>query len=290
VTLKQRISHFRNAISGSALAYRPGHFYSPICNPDETVRYYCAPTSKEIPLPGIELNKEAQIVRWSKWRVQLSDYIFSTEPRSSHRYFSNNSQYGCSDAVTLHCMIRDLSPKRIIEIGCGMSSACILDTLERYNIGADCIFIDPHPEALRAILKSDDHPQIISKKVQDVPLDLFLRLGPRDMLVIDSTHVLKTASDLNFELFELLPYLQSGVFIQFHDMIYPFEYNEDWVLRRNYSWNEIYAMRAYLMYNAQFRIEFWNNYLIKTMPELFAGDEFQAMRRYPGGSLWVSRT
>ncbi len=46
---------------------------------------------------------------------------------------------------------------------------------------------------------------------------------------MDSSHVSKTGSDLNHILFEIIPRLNSGVYIHFHDIFHPFEYPEKWV-------------------------------------------------------------
>ena len=35
--------------------------------------------------------------------------------------------------------------------------------------------------------------------------------------------------------------------VQFNLLEYPFEYPREWVIERNYSWNEVYAVRAFLM-------------------------------------------
>ena len=46
-------------------------------------------------------------------------------------------------------MIRELKPRRILEIGSGHTSALILDTNERYfDGGIECTFVEPYPELL----------------------------------------------------------------------------------------------------------------------------------------------
>ena len=79
-----------------------------------------------------------------------------------------------------------------------------------------------------------------------------------------STHIVKTGSDVVYELFEVLPRLRSGVVVHFHDVFYPFEYPREWVLVRNYSWNELYALRAFLMGNHDWEIMFFNDYFVRT--------------------------
>jgi Methyltransferase domain len=80
------------------------------------------------------------------------------------------------------------------------------------------------------LLKPEDHQRatILRVPVQDVPLATFNALESGDILFIDSTHVLKTCSDVEFELFCILPRLKPGVFIHFHDIFYPFEYPPQW--------------------------------------------------------------
>jgi hypothetical protein len=73
-----------------------------------------------------------------------------------------------------------------------------------------------------------------------------LRPYPINVLFIDSTHVLRTGSDVCFELFEILPRLSPGVLVHIHDMFWPFEYPRSWVVEENRSWNELYAVRAFL--------------------------------------------
>jgi hypothetical protein len=120
----------------------------------------------------------------------------------------------------------------------------------------------------------------IKARVQDVPLTVFDQLEQGDILFIDSTHILKTGSDLHYELFHILPRLRPGVFIHFHDVFYPFEYPPEWVIEQNRSWNEAYALRALLHETKRYKIEFWNNYLSKIGIADFGN----------GASLWLSIT
>lgn len=92
----------------------------------------------------------------------------------------------------------------------------------------DCTFIEPYTDLLRSVLKPGDTERIntIEKPLQDVPVSLFEGLTANDILFIDSTHVSRVGSDVNFE---VLPVLRSGVFIHFHDVFWPFEYPESWI-------------------------------------------------------------
>jgi len=53
--------------------------------------------------------------------------------------------------------------------------------------------------------------ELITEEVEDVPLEMFKSLGTGGILFIDSSHVCKKDSDVNFLYFEVLPRLKSGV-------------------------------------------------------------------------------
>jgi hypothetical protein len=115
---------------------------------------------------------------------------------------------------------------------------------------------------------------------------MYRSLGAGDILFIDSTHVMKTGSDVCFELFEILPRLAPGVIVHIHDIQYPFEYPEVWIFDKKRSWNEIYAVRAFLSFNTRFRVIGFNNYLgrfHKAKLEAAYGAEV----RNSGGGLWM---
>jgi len=121
-------------------------------------------------------------------------------------------------------------------------------------------------------------------------VDPFTSLQAGDILFIDSSHVAKTGSDVNFLYFEVLPRLASGVRIHVHDILLPADYPKDWVLRENRSWNEQYVLRALLMYSTGFRVMFGCNYAFRGFPGLVAaalGDPNGPS--FGGGSLWLER-
>jgi hypothetical protein len=130
--------------------------------------------------------------------------------------------------------------------------------------------------------------EIIEKPVQEVELNLFSTLAASDILFIDSTHVIKTQSDVCREFFEIMPLLKEGVIIHFHDIFYPFEYPRAWLVDRRYSWNELYGLRLFLMHNRHYETIFFNNMFGKLEQQLI-------LRTCPlyleniGGSFWMRK-
>jgi hypothetical protein len=190
----------------------------------------------------------------------------------------------------LHAILLHYGPKRVIEIGSGWSSACIFDTVENYlEDSCKLTFIEPDLSILRDTLgDAAGHVEIIEKRVQNVPLEIFNTLEAGDILLIDSTHILRTGSDVCFELFEILPRLACGVLVHIHDMFWPFEYPRSWAVDDNRSWNELYAVRAFLTNNDAWRIVMFNDYLAKLEREMIEAT-YPAFLRNSGGALWLQR-
>ena len=132
--------------------------------------------------------------------------------------------------------------------------------------------------------------ELITQKVQDVPLNMFEKLQKGDILFIASSHVCKTGSDVNFLYFEILPRLKSGVMIHIHDIFLPFEYPVEWVLDENRSWNEQYLLRALLMYSDTFRVFFACNYAYMEFSGLVSKAlDLPSGRGLGGGSFWLEK-
>jgi hypothetical protein len=274
-------------------SFPPGHFYSPIPSIEEIKRseekiFHTKNMPREI--PGIDLNEKGQLALLGEFKNYYKDMPFGSLPREGLRYSFENHSYSYSDAIILYCMIRHLQPKKIIEVGSGHSSCIILDTNELFfQNNISCMFIEPYPELLLSLIKESDKKriEIIQKTLQDVDLDKFSELNAGDILFIDSTHVAKINSDINYIFFRILPHLKQGVYIHFHDIFYPFEYPKEWVYE-GLAWNEAYLLRAFLQYSSAFKIQFFNTYLGYFHSEEFFS-EMPLPLKYVGASIWIKK-
>ncbi|MBN9580225.1 MAG: class I SAM-dependent methyltransferase [Afipia sp.] len=270
----------------------PGHFYSPIVNVQEADWHLNKREAEPMPetLPGIALDQREMIEEWKSLLPYLTTVPFPNLKNPQFRYAFDNPAYAWGDGSILHAILRKYRPKRLIEVGSGWSSACIFDSVEQYLDGAcELTFIEPHPQLLRDLLgEVADKVRILESPVQRVTLDVFEALEAGDVLFIDSTHVLRTGSDVCFELFDILPRLTSGVLVHIHDMFWPFEYPRQWVIDENRSWNELYAVRAFLSNNDAWRIVMFNDYLARTQRPLIEAT-YPNFLRNSGGALWLQR-
>ncbi|MBM3392172.1 MAG: class I SAM-dependent methyltransferase [Betaproteobacteria bacterium] len=155
--------------------------------------------------------------------------------------------------------------------------------------GAIHTFIEPYPKLLMSMLKSEDQARcrIIPSRLQDVPLDEFAALEANDILFIDSTHVGKVGSDVNRVFFDILPRLNKGVYIHFHDIFYPFEYPKAWIFKGR-AWNEAYMLRTFLQFNTSFRVVLMNTFM-QHFHEAFFKERMPLCLKNPGGSIWLRR-
>jgi len=278
----------------SRCGFEPGHYYSPIPNLQEVENDADRIFQKNKPL-DVNLNQEIQFSNLLEIREFYEQYPYLIGDKFKElRYSKPNSLYRYSDAVFLYGMLRLIQPAKVIEVGSGHSSAVMLDTNELFlGNRTHFTFIEPYPdERLRKILKDKDAEisQIIPSRVQDIDPALFSELKPNDILFIDSTHVCKTGSDLNYLLFEVIPRLQIGVFIHFHDIFYPFEMPKEWVLKNHWFWNENYLLKAFLMNNPCYEIFLFNSFLAYTRREWFEQEMPECLKGDSGiGSIWLKK-
>lgn len=279
----------RDALVKASGFVPPGHFYSPVVSIEEAKRDERR-IFENIPreLAGIDLNESRQLENLERFEQLYSSIDFPATKSSTHRYYYDNPAYSYSDAIMLHCMMRCFKPKSIIEVGSGFSSCAMLDTSEKHlDLSVKFTFIEPYPELLKSLVRSDDlaSVNIIESRLQDVPVNQFHQLNSGDFLFIDSTHVSKTGSDVNYLLFEILPNLKDGVYIHIHDIFYPFEYPKEWIFGGR-SWNEIYALRAFLQFNTRFTVEMMNTFLEHFHRHRFA-TRMPLCLKNTGGSIWL---
>jgi hypothetical protein len=274
------------------MAFPPGHFYSPIVDAADPFVIQAVRDRTAAPLPpGVNLNLPRMQDTLRKFAVHHSNWPFAARKESNHRFYYDNPFFGCHDASIYFSVLLEYRPRRVIEIGTGFTSCLLLDTNETFLNGKVGIsLIDPSMDRLRDLTDARglSCARLIERRLQEMPAEFFEQLGANDILFIDSSHVVKTGSDVNYYLFEILPRLAPGVLVHIHDILYPFEYPEGWVTGEKRSWNEAYAVRAFLQYNSAFEILYWNNFVYHRSGELLAQLMPLCMEN-EGGSLWLRK-
>ena len=268
----------------------PGHFYSPLPNIEDISELYQKIDKFQNPT-CIDINRDKQVELLKQFQKYVSVVPFGDGfKKNNTRYFFNgNEWYSYGDAIILFCMINYFKPKQLVEVGSGYSSLVTLDTCELLNLKTKITFIEPFPDLLLSLLSDRDDPEklLLRKEIQTVNLSLFEDLNSGDILFVDSSHVVKFASDVLFILTEVLPRLKPGVIIHFHDVFWPFEYPLEW-LEQGFAWNEAYFLKALLTNNKNYEILYFNDYMGQMHQDLVKQYMPLALKNF-GCGIWLKK-
>ena len=155
----------------------------------------------------------------------------------------------------LHCFIRSCAPATVVEIGSGISTACMLRA-SRINERegrqkSKIIAVEPFPTPK---LREQEEITLIEQICQRVPNSVFNDLKARDLLFIDSSHAVKLGSELLRIYLDIIPNLRPGVFIHVHDIYLPYLYMRE-ALSNYYDWQETSLVLALLKNNARLSVQ-----------------------------------
>lgn len=215
-------------------------------------------------------------------------------PQSWSRYTNpRNGFFGLADGAVYYSILRTLRPKTIVEVGAGFTSAIALDARDQYEDqdqalhDLQLIVIDPNPERLYELVRDQDYRQLTIHRdlVQNVPIELFDALEKDDILFIDSSHVSKKGSDVNWLFFEVLPRLRPGVIVHIHDIFFPFDYPDAW---HDHGFNETYVLQAFLNHNNVYQIMFYNSWFWQEHADIVNHHSPEAALGNPG-SIWLRK-
>jgi hypothetical protein len=265
----------------------PVNYYSPVPNTAELPKSLWQQRFDDSLV--FRLDGQAQLAlvrRLAKWSHEMSDTPKTQQ--SSSEFSWENPAFSAGDAMIYYSMVREFKPKLVLEVGAGYSTLIAIKAALR-NEATHVRAIDPYPpKFLRKGLHGLD--RLIVKPVQEVSLSEFQHLSSNDILFIDSTHISKIGSDVNYLILNILPYRARGVIVHFHDIFLPWEYPESWVMEKKIFYNEQYILAAFLCFNDAFAILLSNMYLSRI--EEYRYELQHAFPHVPavgGGSPWLRR-
>ena len=263
------------------------HFYEPI--PD-TRALPDALWEREAPLHGIDMNGAEQVRLlqevFPRFADEYNGFAHAPAPEDPHRYYFDNPMFSGTDALVSYCMMRYAAPRRIVEVGGGFSTLLAAEAARR-NGTTELVCIEPSPRPfLNARLPG--LTALLEAPVQEVDPAVFAQLEAGDVLFIDSSHVARIGSDVNYLLLDVLPTLRPGVLVHLHDVFLPREYPKDWVLEQRRFWNEQYLLQAFLIYNRCFEVLFANSYMAQHHPDAMRST-FPRSPWWGGGSFWMRK-
>ena len=110
----------------------------------------------------------------------------------------------------------------------------------------------------------------MSERAEVVDRDILTALDPGDILFVDSTHTVKPGSEVNRLILDVLPRLKSGVFVHFHDIYFPYDYQPTLLSSELFFSVESTLLHAFLIGNGHCRIVLSTSMLHYAAPERIA--------------------
>ncbi|MBY0493700.1 MAG: class I SAM-dependent methyltransferase [Cyanobacteria bacterium] len=226
---------------------RPIHYYEPL------------PDFRQIATEEANRRREPVSINFAvqEQRALVSrlgaEYGSELQALQSDGFDFRNGYFDGLDAAIYYSLIRDLKPRRIIEIGSGFSTRIAARAVEHNHAGgvaAELICIEPFPQPRLTDAKLP--MTLVRERVERIGLERFDELQANDVLFIDSSHVATFGGDVCREFLDILPRLKRGVWIHVHDIFFPHDYPADWVTKLRRAWNEQYLLEAFLAFNSSF--------------------------------------
>ena len=199
---------------------------------------------------------DGQLALLGEWIMPQREHLRS---RSIHQDAlvggGGDGGYGEIEADVLFAFVATRMPRRIIQIGCGVSTAAMLMAAETAGYSPEIICIEPYPSAWLRDASTKGSIRLVAQPAQVVDFDVIADLGDGDLLFIDSTHAVKPGSEVNYLIHEVLPRLRAGVWVHFHDIYFPYDYTRDVLDGDLFFPQESTLLHAFLTGNTRYRME-----------------------------------
>jgi predicted O-methyltransferase YrrM len=252
---------------------------------------------RQTELAGIDLREPEQLGLISQlaelYGAEFNQLPLKEDGGGLSRFYVKNDWFESVDCEMAYSIIRHFKPRRIVEIGSGYSTLLIVQALrvnQREGNGGQILGIDPTPWVPQDGLSDLYSVQVT--EVQKVPLSTFSLLSANDILFIDSSHVLKMGSDVQYEYLEVLSRLQPGVIVHVHDIYLPATYPRPVMMDHHHFWNEQDVLQAFLIGNSQYEVLLAAHYLHLHHPQVLADliPSYDPMDpRFGPSSFWMRR-
>jgi hypothetical protein len=266
------------------------HFYSPIPDIENLATEIF---TRKSALAGVGFDPAGGLTFLKR---ELAPYIPEYQPPlretgDPRRFYLGNTLYSGVDAETLYAMVRRFAPRRVLELGSGMSTLVIADARERngQTDRMDHVVCDPYPRPeLAEVLAAIADLRAVS--ATDLPQTEFAKLQEGDLLFVDTTHTVKVGGEVNRLILEILPTIARGVLIHVHDIYLPWEYPREFITERRFFWAEQYLLQAFLAFNEQFEVLFGTHALARGYPDEISELVPNSCCATLPSAFWIRRT
>lgn len=245
------LPYFSRMSDRTGIHIRNSHYYEP------TYREADLPARTDIErhLPAIDMNVAGQLELLDRFTFADELLQIPVIKPSETEYGYSAAMYGPGDAEIAYSMVRHFKPRRVMEIGSGDSTLVVKAAINRnrqddpaYHCRQLCI--EPYEQPWLELVGAE----VRRERVENVDLSVFRELQAGDILMIDSSHVIRPWGDVLREFHEIIPSLAPGVLVHVHDIYTPRDYPERYLRQQRRLWNEQYLLEAYLSFNSRTKV------------------------------------
>jgi len=154
--------------------------------------------------------------------------------------------YGPIEAQFLYSFVVARKPSKIIQVGCGVTTAICLRAAQEAGYKPEITCVDPFPSEFLKKSASDNLITLVEEPFQNTEFSILEPLSDGDMFFVDSTHCLGPAGEVTRLILEYLPRLNKGVYIHFHDILFPYDYSGELLSRTLFFQHETALLHAFL--------------------------------------------
>ena len=265
------------------------HFYELVPNTRKVAANY---VDEPRPLRGIDFRfKECEAHALQLIKAHGGEYKGAC---GKYGYQENNIYFWGFDALMLYLILRELKPSKLVEIGQGSSTSIILSALEQNAAETgrrvEYVSVDPYARFTRDQVPVQVDFHCLRQEVQSVNVDLILK--DCGFLFVDSSHVYKFGSDVEYEFTRFYTNLAPRSVVHLHDVFSPYDYPMSWMVERKWFWNEQYMLEAFLTFNSIFEV-YMPVYLLQRQSAEFnkaaKALDLDSQCRYSGQSFYMQR-
>lgn len=188
------------------------------------------------------------------------------------------------DVIAAYHLVRTVCPKRIVEIGSGISTHVLSRALSD-NQSGELVCIDPYPR--RSI---EDTNAKVERRLLDLKdVQLAEELEKNDILFIDSSHLMLPGTDVDIQFNRMFPRLSPGTIVHVHDIFLPDGYPSSWESR---FYSEQNALIGWII-SGFFDVIYPSYYVATRLEKPLSDVLWQRMPAQPernGGSIWLKRS
>lgn len=239
----------------AGINFLPAHFYSCIPDLDDLTRR--SDWRKPRSMYGIaHRDIDGQLALLGEWFVPHGE---RRGQRSVHADAivggGADGGYGEIEAEVLFAFVAANKPTRIVQVGCGVSTAVMVMAAEAVGHKPEIVCIEPYPSPYLKEAEAKGAIRLVAQPAQLVDYRQLAALDAGDFLFVDSTHAVKPGSEVNYLIHEVLPRLGNGVWVHFHDIYFPYDYTRGTLGSDLFFPQESTLLYAFLTGNERYRLE-----------------------------------